>query len=300
MTLIRKKNIPKPLKKGDEVRAISVSSPIENNKQCLEGLKILEGWGLKCPNYSFTGRQWGYLSGPDDVRYKELHEKTNAKLTIFTRGGWGAARLLEKPQRWKKGFFLGFSDITSLHFSRLTSGFSGCIHGPLLNTLSSEPKWSQERLKSLLFGKPMPPIYGESLFKGKVSGPLVVANLTVATNLIGSSHFPDLKNSILILEDIGEEPYRIDRMLTQWRLAGILESIAAIGFGSFEKCESNSSDRKDNFSLQDVLLDRTKDLGIPIIHKLPIGHCIGNAALPLGETAILDGNNGVLKLIDEI
>ena len=91
-------------------------------------------------------------------------------------------------------------------------------------------------MKSLLFGDFVPDLVGQSLNDGIATGPLVIANLTVASHLLGSSNVPDMKGAILVLEDIGEAPYRIDRMLTHWRLTGILHKLAGIGFGTFKNC----------------------------------------------------------------
>jgi muramoyltetrapeptide carboxypeptidase len=128
----------------------------------------------------------------------------------------------------------------------------------------------------------------------------VVANLTVATHLLGTPHLPPLEGAILILEDVGEAPYRIDRMLTHWRLSGILPKLAGIGFGSFEGCEAVDEEGRagvKGFLLEQVLRERTADLGIPVLAGLPVGHRAGNAALPLGIGARLDGNRGRLTLL---
>ena len=115
--------------------------------------------------------------------------------------------------------------------------------------------------------------------------------------MIGTKHLPNFKNAILVIEDIGEAPYKIDRMLTHLRLAGILQQVAGLGFGSFKHCVDNKDiDKTKTFELIDIFKDRTKDLKIPIVSNLPIGHCCGNASLPLGSQAVLNGSNGILSL----
>ncbi|WP_320667253.1 LD-carboxypeptidase [Prochlorococcus sp. MIT 1307] len=288
----------KPLQSGDEVITVAVSSALNNDLALLDGLKVLESWGLVCRPQAVSKRYWGYLAGIDSVRYHELHPKEPAPLLAFARGGWGAARLLERPQPWQPGWLLGFSDVTSLLLSRLSAGFDGGIHGPLLTSLASEPLWSKERLRSLLFENTVPDLYGESWNKGIATGPLVVANLTVASHLLGSRHMPDLKGSILVLEDVGELPYRIDRMLTQWRLTGQLQGLAGLAFGNFSECEAPEGEPfNETFQLQEVLKERSQDLEIPIINNLPVGHCCGNAALPQGRLATIDGGKGLLKIL---
>ncbi len=298
MINIQPQNFTAPLRKGDEFLTIATSSAIADKTKLLEGIKILESWGLICLPQSVSERQWGYLAGPDETRFKELHQKSSAKLLVCARGGWGAARLLERDQPWRNGWLLGYSDITSLFLARLKAGFDGCLHGPLLSSLAQEPEWSKDRLKAILFGKSVPDLYGEPWISGIASGPLVVANLTVASHLLGTPHFPDLTGAILVLEDIGEPTYRIDRMLTQFRLAGLLKKIAGLGFGKFIECKSTENlSEESTFQLQEIIEDRTKDLDIPILWNLPIGHCVGNAALPLGRQVILNGEKGCLSLL---
>ena len=100
-----------------------------------------------------------------------------------------------------------------------------------------------------------------------------------------------------MLEDVGEAPYRIDRMLTHWRLNGSLQGLAGLGFGNFEGCDDSSSDDSEGFNLEQVLEERTADLGIPRVMDLPVGHRSGNAALPMGAMARLDGQTGRLSLL---
>ena len=289
--------IVSPLKKGDEVITVAASSALEDEESLLAGLNVFKSWGLSCREQNVVGRYWHDLAGDDVTRFNELHPQKGAPLIAFARGGWGAARLLERTNPWAQGWILGYSDLTSILLSRLSKGFDGGIHGPLITSLAKEPQWSKERLKALLFGLSIPDLIGETWSKGVAKGPLVAANLTVASHLLGSRHIPDLKGAILVLEDTNEESCRIDRMLTHWRLAGKLKDLAGIGFGQFIGCDSPKESPKDqSFQIEEILRERTHDLGIPIVGNLPIGHCIGNAALPLGRQALIDGSNGVIKV----
>ncbi len=298
MSLIKSDKSTRPLKKGDVFHIVAASSPINSKEDLSSGIKVFEEWGLICNSIDSVDRYWGYLAGDDEVRFKELHTEKKFPLLAFARGGWGSARLLEKVQPWKQGWLLGYSDLTSILLARLASGFLGGVHGPLVTTLGHEPDWSKNRLKSILFGNSIADIYGDPWGGGISEGHLIVGNLTVITHLIGTKHLPNFKEAILILEDIGEAPYRIDRMLTQLRLTGILKEIAGLGFGSFSKCDNNENvDKKKTFGLNEIFRDRTKDLNIPIISNLPIGHCHGNASIPLGYKGIIDGNKGRLSVI---
>ena len=288
----------RPLKKGDLFHIVAASSPISNKEDLYSGIKVLQEWGLRCNHIDAVDRSWGYLAGNDEVRFNELHPNNHYPLIAFARGGWGSARLLEKRQPWKEGWMIGFSDLTSILLSRLASGLQGGVHGPLITTLGAEPDWSKERLKSILFGNSVPDIHGDPWGGGISKGHLIVGNLTVLTHLIGTKHLPNFNKSILIIEDIGEAPYKIDRMLTHLRLAGILKKISGLGLGSFTHCcDEDGVYQSQSFDLHEIFKDRTKDLKIPIISNLPVGHGEANASLPIGSQAILDGDKGRLILL---
>lgn len=311
--------LPPPLRPGDRVRLVAASSALDDSASLEAGIAVLRSWGLEVEARSgeIVGRRWGSLAGRDPERHADLHhspggpDELSPGLYACVRGGWGSARLLERAPASPPGWLLGFSDVTSLLWHRAALGMGGGIHGPLLTTLAAEPVWSRERLRRLLFGEPLEDLSGEGWCPGVATGPLLVANLTVATHLLGTPHLPDLNGAILVLEDVGEAPYRIDRMLTHWRLAGALQRLAGIGFGGFTDCDlpdppalqdTDAVDRSSRdpsirrFRLDDVLRERTSDLGIPVVVGLPVGHLQGNAALPLGVAARLDGDHGRLHL----
>jgi muramoyltetrapeptide carboxypeptidase len=197
------------------------------------------------------------------------------------------------PSQW----LLGFSDVTSLLWSRQAAGIPGGIHGPMLTSLAGEPAWSQERLRQLLFGEPLAALTGTSWQDGVAEGPLLVGNLTVATHLLGTPHLPDLRGAVLVLEDVGEAPYRLDRMLTHWRLCGALQQLAGIGFGRFSGCDDDEEPIAPDQGWRTVLQERTADLGIPVIADLPVGHEPGNAALIIGQRVRLDASRGELVVL---
>ncbi len=302
----------RPLQPGDRVHLAAASSALlgEGAAERLKaGCAVLERWGLQVPSPAeleerWLGRHWGYLAGRDQERLADLHAEA-APLLACVRGGWGAARLLEPVPTLTERWLLGFSDVTSLLWAQCAQGRSGAVHGPLLTTLASEPAWSQERLRCLLFGEPLPHLAGDGWCRGVATGPLLAGNLTVATHLLGTALLPSLAGAILVLEDVGEAPYRIERMLTHWRLCGALQQLGGIGFGSFSGCNDDDDPEAAaeqaagrRFSLEQVLHERTADLGIPVVAGLPVGHEPGNAALPLGSQARLDGNTGTLELLD--
>jgi muramoyltetrapeptide carboxypeptidase len=305
---------PPPLQPGDRVRLAAASSALDDPatlERLQAGRAVLERWGLELDGRPVHGRSWGYLAGRDEQRRDDLlgADRDGAALVACVRGGWGSARLLERPLALPPRWLLGFSDVTSLLWAQLAQGHGGGLHGPLLTTLAAEPAWSQERLRQLLFGERPPALEGEGWRGGVAEGPLLVANLTVATHLLGTPHLPALAGAILVLEDVGEAPYRIDRMLTHWRLSGALGQLAGIAFGAFSDCDEGEGgddppaeamgegDGAAHRSLTQVLQERTADLGIPVLAGLPLGHRCGNAALPLGTRCRLDADAGRLELL---
>ncbi|MCP9848289.1 LD-carboxypeptidase [Cyanobium sp. Morenito 9A2] len=302
-------DLPTPLKRGDRVRLVAASSALSDSQRLEAGLAVLESWGLEPEGGFDRQRRWGYLAGKDEHRRADFEphpELGPAGLRACVRGGWGAARLLEHPLDLAPGWLLGFSDVTSLLWAQRAQGHGGGIHGPLITTLAAEPAWSRQRLHDLLFGAPLEDLRGEEWRGGVAEGPLLVANLTVATHLLGTPHLPPLQGAVLVLEDVGEAPYRVDRMLTHWRLTGALHQLAGLGFGRFsDDGESDQTDdegaetgrREERFSTEQVLKERSADLGIPVLGGLDVGHGPGNAALPLGARARLDGSNGRLSLL---
>jgi len=298
---------PRPIRAGDRVRLVAASSALETGERLQLGMEVLRSWGLEVEERpELVGRRWGFLAGADHQRAADLDpgdpsSQAGAALLACVRGGWGSARLLEQDLPDHSAWLLGFSDVTSLLWERLARGRGGAIHGPLVTTLAAEPAWSQDRLRALLFGEPLPDLEGEGWQSGVAAGPLLAANLTVATHLLGTRHLPDLRGAILVLEDVAEAPYRLERMLTHWRLCGALQQLAGIGFGNFRDCvDHDRSDQPSHhyFTAEQVLRERTADLGIPVVAQLPVGHWPGNGALPLGRAARLDGGTGRLSLAD--
>jgi muramoyltetrapeptide carboxypeptidase len=167
-----------------------------------------------------------------------------------------------------------------------------------LTTLAAEPDWSVQRLFDWVEGRSLAPLQGAGCGGGQAAGLLLPVNLTVATNLLGTPAQPDFADTILALEDVGEAPYRIDRMLTQWRLCGALQQVKGIAIGRFSQCDPPAN--IPSFTVEEVLRDRLGDLGIPVVSGLPFGHDGVNAALPVGISVQLDGDRGLLSLSETV
>lgn len=291
--------LPPPLKPGDVLRVIVPSGTLREVDAFNRGIEIwrARGYHVQLPQ-NWNARE-GYLAGTDSQRRKQLLEAcldTQCQGILCARGGYGSARLLEDwtwPEQLK--WLIGFSDITALLWSLAQIGVSG-VHGPLLTTIAAEPEWSLKRLFDWVEGRPIAPLKGVGWGGGKVSGVLLPANLTVATHLLGTPLQPSLSGVILALEDVTEAPYRIDRMLTQWRMSGAMAGVKGVALGRFSRC----APPKDvpSWTVEEVLRDRIWDLGIPVVSDLPFGHDGINAALPVGQLVELDAEAGILSWVE--
>ena len=190
---------------------------------------------------------------------------------------------------------IGFSDITALHQWRQSHGIIS-IHGPVLTQLGRLGRSTSERLFSLLESDaPAKPLHGtDSFVEGVVEGPLLGGNLSVFTRLIGTPFMPSLEGAVLLLEDVGERPYRLDRMWTHLELAGVFRKVSGIALGSFTHCE----ERDATYSSQDVLRELAVATGLPCVTGLPIGHGDVNEPVPLGVRVRLDATSAQLSFLE--
>lgn len=290
--------IPPLLQPGDRLWVTMPSGALRESEAFEKGLAVWRSRGYEVDVCSTYHHRWGYLAGTDGERRAALEtglKDPSYKAILCGRGGYGGARLLEDwqwPQVSPK-WLIGFSDVTSLLWGFARQRIAG-VHGPVLTTLADEPDWSRARLFNWLEGKTLATLEGKPWGGGAATGLLLPANLTVATHSLGTSLQPDLDGVILALEDVSEAPYRIDRMLTQWRMSGALAKVKGIALGRFSQCEAPAG--IPSLTVAEVLRDRLCDLGIPIVSDLPFGHQGVNAALPVGVEMVLDGDRGTLSL----
>lgn len=292
--------LPPYLQPGDLVTAIAPSGALKEFEALEAGLKIWRSRGYQVELCSSYQSRCGYLAGKDSQRREALRRAWNnpeCKAIICIRGGYGGTRLLEnwswdlnnnRTPKW----IVGFSDVTSLLWSLARVGVAG-LHAPVLTTLGTEPKWSVDRMFKYLNGGSISALQGKGWGGGAATGILLPANLTVGTHLLGTSIQPSLDGAILALEDVTEYPYRIDRMLTQWRLMNVFKQIKGIALGRFSRCEPYPG--SNSWTVAEVLRDRLGDLNLPIVSDLPFGHDGVNAALPVGQSVQLNGETGLLS-----
>lgn len=299
--------LPPPLKPGDLLKVIAPSGALREFAAFQQGIEIWRSRGYQVELSTGVDARWGYLAGTDSDRRHQLlsaWKDPQCSGILCARGGYGCARILEdwvwplieqetklsKIQNPK--WLIGFSDITALLWSLSRVGISG-VHGPVLTTLATEPNWSIQRLFDWVEGRPLAPLAGTGWGGGIATGILLPANLTVATHLLGTPVQPQMEGVILALEDVTEAPYRIDRLLTQWRLSGTFSKVRGIALGRFSRCEPPPN--IPSLTIDEVLRDRLGELGIPIVSNLPFGHDGPNAALPVGLTAQLNAEKGILS-----
>ncbi len=289
-----------PLKPGDRVRVITPSGALRESDRFEKGVEIWRSRGYQVELSPGYDRRWGYLAGSDQHRRQQLAAALNdpdCRGILCSRGGYGATRLLEgclPHLQLSPKFLIGFSDITALLWG-LNQSYP-CIlgvHGPVLTTLAQEPDWSIQRLFDWVEGRPISALKGTGWGGGTVQGRLFPGNLTVATCLLGTIYQPHFTDVILAFEDVNEEPYRVDRMLTQWRMMGAFQGVRGIALGRFSQWDKNIN--PNSFKIEEVLRDRLGDLNIPIVSDLPFGHDGCNAVLPVGIEVQLDGDFGQLS-----
>lgn len=251
--------------------------------------------------------KFGYFAGTDEFRANELNNlfaDNHIKGIFCMKGGWGCARLLklldyniiEKNPK----ILIGFSDITTLLVSITSKTGLVTFHGPVGN--SGWNDWTSSVFKTVTMNSDSLPMFSNPLNEdaiitinsGKATGELIGGNLSVITSLMGSNFLPDWKNKILFLEDVKEEPYRIDRALTQLKLCGVLDSISGFVFGKCSKCLAEEPQKA--FTFHEVIMQHIKPLGIPAFYGAMIGHIENKLTLPLGINVLLDADKGTIKL----
>ena len=288
---------PPALRKGSRIAALAPGTwldPADPHLAQLSRRCAAEGWRLLEPPH--LRQRWRWFAGTDATRAAALRQAwldPDVDALFYVGAGWGSARVLELgwPIPERPRWCVGFSDCSALLLAQWAAGSLGGVHGWFGG---DDAQW--QRLVALLQHRPVAALQGEATVAGSAEGPLVVSNLTIATSLIGTRWLPNLKGAILVLEDTGEAPYRIDRQLTQWRSSGLLEGVAGLGLGRFSWAEDDVL--PGDFTMAEILQERLAPLGIPLVRKLPLGHGRPNFALPLGRRARLDGRSGQLSLLD--
>ncbi|WP_457574682.1 S66 peptidase family protein [Desulfolithobacter sp.] len=298
--------LPQPLRPGDTVGLCSPAGPIREPGRLQQGIDLLReaGFRIKTVRPPDQYAPEVYLAGPDSERLDELHRlwaDDEVKAILAVRGGYGCLRLLPSLDfnfiRTRPKWLIGFSDLTVLlnTFYRETGLIT--LHGPSAHSLTGLDRDSVERFFTILGGS-FPPMQSrelEILKPGRARGKLVGGNLSTLVHLLGTPWEVDLSGRILILEDTGEPPYRLDRMLTQLAMSRGFRELAGLVLGMFDP---GHDDRLETLRLQEMVwqrvLELSHDLAFPIWAGLPFGHLDQNQALPIGMEIEMDDLAGRL------
>ena len=298
MPTLRKTRVLRP---GDTIGIAAPAGPVKAER--LEaGVALVRQLGFEPFHRRDITERRGYLAGEDSRRAGELMElvcdpKVNA--ILCARGGYGCHRIIPMldPTAVRKAAkpLVGYSDITTLLlWQRRCAGLMG-IHGPMLEKETPAPG-AHSALTRALMGVGSPPrLQGRPLAGGWREGRLTGGSLSVTVASLGTPWEIDTREAILMLEDVNEPPYRLDRMLQQLRAAGKLDSVVGVGVGSMLGCEDG-----DDLSIGvgDVLEEILIPLGVPVISELPFGHGAANLPWPHGGRAAIDGDRGEIELME--
>ncbi|HET7712938.1 MAG TPA: LD-carboxypeptidase [Thermoanaerobaculia bacterium] len=306
---------PKHLEPGDRVAIVSPASAAFEDDDIAIAKELLEAIGLQPVISPHAFDRHGYFAGRDEHRAKDLNrafaDRSIAGIFCYT-GGWGSARLLPLLDydviRRNPKVLIGYSDITALLNAIYQETGLITFHGPVAS--SSFDTYSLENFRNVVMtpkpaGMLAPPPKRPNdlidrtnrvlrLTRGKASGRLVGGNLTIISTLMGTPWELDTRGAIVFLEDVREDLYRIDRMLTQLALAGKFDQAAGVVFGRCSDCGY----RGPTFSLEEILRERFGSLRIPAVSGLSFGHIEPKLTLPVGARATLDADAGTLT-IDE-
>jgi muramoyltetrapeptide carboxypeptidase len=303
----------KKLIKGDLIGIISPASAVENDKLIQSGINYLEGLGYRTEIGNNVGKVRGYLAGTDEERVEDIHQMFSdkrVKAIFCLRGGYGAFRLLDKIDykliRKNPKIFVGFSEITSLQMAFLCKADLMTFAGPMVaSNFSNEiSSYTEENFWRIISSNKRPGRIdlssNNSLSKirtGEISGELIGGNLSVFTSILGSGYLPKLKNKILLLEEINEPPYKIDRMLNQLKLNNVFKKLNGIVLGDFSDCTEPNKNKK-SLTLMEVWNDYFNSMKIPVLHSFPHGHIKDIVTLPIGSTIKINLNKNFVELTE--
>ncbi len=310
-------NLGKPprLHPGDSVLIIAPGSPPLSDEITEKAARRLTEAGFVVHVGTYARERNGFLAGFDSQRLSDLSEALSSpsiKAIFCLRGGYGSGRIINAApfhelMRHPK-IFVGSSDLTGILCGCALDGQIMSFHGPTLQSLVDEScphfTWNSliqtltrhpDSLGSIIKGyTPVTPI--EVLTRGVATGRLVGGNLAVLLSLLGTRFFPSLDDAIVFIEEVGETPFRIDRLLTQLLHLGAFQRVRGFALGLFERCEYSAAQAVQKQTLRDVLIERLTPLGKPIVFGLPFGHVPFNVTLPFGALATLDADAGDLRI----
>ena len=316
----RGSRLPPRLQPGDTVGLVEPAGFSDNAAQIEAAENTIRGMGLVPRLGAHVGMRHGYLAGTDRQRAADLNAMfADAEVcAVFAvRGGWGSARILHfldwKTIRANPKLLIGFSDITALHLAFAARAGFPTIHSP--NAANSWPEISWNSLWYLAFAGATPtfrnpeietddPAARErwrtvAIRPGQARGRLIGGNLSVLTALVGTPWLPDFDGAILFLEDTNEAQYRVDRMLSQLALSGILGRVAGVVFGQCTRCTAGVEDYI-GFTIPELLHQYLAPLGVPAFYGANIGHIANQLSLPVGAQVEIDAAPGTIRVLEPV
>ncbi len=303
---------PPRLQPGDTIGVVTPASPMLPERLA-KGITYLQQRGYNVVQGTHVHAVRGYLAGTDQERAEDLNRMfadPSVKAVICSRGGYGVSRLLERIdyQALAAGpkIFVGYSDLTALQLAIWRQIGLITFSGPMVAVEMGKGihPFTEQHFWHTVTGAnlrgPFPHPEGQPLRclrPGKARGRLLGGCLSLISPLMGTPFMPPLDGAILVLEDIDEEVYRIDRYFAQFRSAGIFDRIAGLVFGTFINWEPSEPD-KPYLTLEQVIDDYVRDLPIPVAAGLAYGHGDAKVTLPLGVEVELDADQGTLSIVE--
>lgn len=301
---------PRALNQGDSIGVIAPASPCYEKDKIQLGIRALEEMGFRVKLGRSCLSRYGYLAGQDVIRAYDINDMFKDDTIdgiICLRGGYGTPRILNKIDyeiiRKNPKVYVGYSDITATHIA--INQLSGLVtfHGPMVTVEMADEfdDFSKKSLLDFIMGdednKRLRNPKGENVscfYGGRCEGTLIGGNLTLICATIGTAYEIDTKGKVLFIEDTKEEPYKIDRMLTQLNLAGKLEDCEGIIIGDWNECTAEHPNK--SLSLEQVLEDIIRPLKKPTIYNFRAGHCKPQITLPMGVRVFMDAYKGEITL----
>jgi len=298
---------PRALRPGDQIAVVTPSSPIDEER-LHKGLDIIRNAGYAVKIYPHVLDGHYYLGGQDEDRARDLmaaFEDPDCAAVYTSRGGYGCARLfpyldIDKMARSGK-MFMGFSDITTMHLALNQAGLV-TFHTPMALTLAYEREpWVIESFVNMLGGNPTIPATAkkaECLVPGVAEGVLTGGCLCLLCDSIATKYPLETEGKLLLIEDVDENPHRVDAMFTHLINTGLLQKCAGIIIGEMTNTDEKSDPTMGGRPWRDIITDRVQPLGIPTVINFPFGHMKTMLSLPLGIRGKLDATNGTLEYLE--
>lgn len=294
---------PPRLRKGDLIGLVSPASTPTSREKIEGSVRYLEAWGYRVKLGDHVSKTWGYLAGTDDERVEDFNSMIRdpeVKAIFALRGGYGTPRILNRIEyrtlALRPKIISGFSDITALQLAIYKNCSLVTFSGPMpaVEFWKKPDPYTEEQFWRLVTSRSAVGVLenpkGEKLEvhrEGKASGVLLGGNLALLVSTIGTQFMPSLRGAILVLEEVGEYPYRVDRMLAQLVNAGVLKNAAALLLGQFTECEPKDP-ALPHLKIDYLLKEYAQKAAGPVLGNVFYGHLPKKLTVPFGLNAIVD------------